>query len=152
MNVRTSKVWNRLGQWYGTRWFDLYGTACPSEWARVINRTDDKRLDVGLMAARRASQVYPFTLEQLEAAIPRRQIAGEKPVAEQLVDHVKANITLCHHQTRGPWSFFYRSMDDGSRSGSMEISGVTIEECEECGCLSHRVRAEELSASRAGVV
>lgn len=150
MNARTANVWKRCAQWYGARWFDTYGNQCPREWEAVINRTDEKRLEAGLAAARRASQIYPFTLGQLEAAIPKRHLPGEKPIADQLTDYVKANLTLCQHQNRGPWSFFYHNEDDGSRYGAMTISGVTISECKECSRPSHRVRTDELNVSHAG--
>src|SRR5690606_34233952 len=76
LSRRASRIWERLGQWYGSRLADAYGPTPPEDWAELIDRTDDERLEDALVSVRRESPVFPPTLGQLEAAIPKRQRAS----------------------------------------------------------------------------
>lgn len=150
---RAQRVWDRLASWYGTRLVDQYGKHPPEDWCGAIDRTDDERLEVGLLGARRASPAHPPTLGQFEAAIPAKQIGiGGQSAPEKLCEYAIKTFghELCKHQIARPWSYFgpmteYASKGRGGQMVMMpEVRGVVVPACDECGKQSRRVLLAEI--------
>lgn len=133
---RVARIWNRLGQWYGARWADSYGSVPPDDWADLIDRTDDERIEHALAEARRTSPIHPMTLGQLESAIPKKRRADDPSPAKVLCDFVLAQRRPCIHQTQRTWTYF---------SGANGIAGVVVPGCLECNSPSLRVKLEEIT-------
>lgn len=152
---RAQKIWKRLGTWYGARMADQYGTEPPSDWAELIDRTDDERLEIALFAVRREHVNHPPTLGQFEAAIPQKRNLGGPSVAMQLAQHVVRHLSLCQHQLMRPWSYYgpAHEFTSKARGGEVvkhpDVAGVVIAECKDCGRPSHRVKVEDLAGSAA---
>lgn len=153
VSARASRVWMRLGSWYGSRLGEAYGPTPPDDWVALIDRTDDERLEQGLLKVRRESPIHPPTLGQLEAAIPRRQFdgGGISPLAK-LSDHVMRTRELCKHQVAASWSWFGPEEELLSRSRGDEVvrqavpKGVVIPACPHCDKQSVRAMLDEVAA------
>jgi hypothetical protein len=151
-SARVERVWKRLAEWYGARLADQYGPTAPPDWALIIDRTDDERLETALIAVRRASPAWPPTLGQLESAIPTREIKGQPSLAEKLADHAvqKFGRVLCVHQVGKPWNYFGPMKEFVSKHRNNEvlthpdIRGVQIPACEPCGTPAKRLLASEM--------
>lgn len=149
VSKRARAVWKRLGQSYGTRMADTYGEVPPSDWCRVIDRTDPERLERALVKVREVCIQFPPTLGQFEAAIPKKQFGKNiKATHEQLCDHALRTLNLCEHQLWPPWTYFGKAVEDGSRAGYLQTNGVVIPACYAEGChkygKSHRILATDL--------
>lgn len=152
---RASQIWNRLGQWYGSKLADSYGPTPPPDWITVIDRTDDERLDQALIDIRRASPIFPPTLGQLEAALPARRIAGSPSAVLMLAEaaELRWRTSLCKHQRGRPWNYFgpmeeYVSKHLGGaivRHANISKGGVQIDGCAECGSESKRLLMSEIN-------
>lgn len=136
VSLRVSRIWNRLGQWYGARWGDSYGTVPPDDWAALIDRTDDDRIEHALAETRKASPVHPPTLGQLEAAIPKKRRPEDPSPAKVLCDFVLKHRNPCAHQVQRTWSYF---------GGPEGVKGAVVPECSECSRPSMRVKLEEVT-------
>jgi hypothetical protein len=79
ISTRAIRTWAKLGQWYGSRLADNYGTTPPEDWCELIDRTDDDRLLDALLAVRRESPIHPPTLGQIENSIPKRESGNSGP-------------------------------------------------------------------------
>lgn len=152
VSTRAKRVWRRLGQNYGARLADQFGPSCPEDWCDVIDRTDDERLDKALTKIRGEHLQFPPTLGQFEAAIPKRQFGGNQDsIPDRLACYAVKTLNLCEHQLPLPWSYFGHHVDDGSKYGYYDITGVIIESCrvESChkfGQPNHRILASDLPA------
>ena len=148
---RAERVWGRLTSWYGARLAEQYGSKPPEDWRELIDRTDDARLEAGLINVRRASPVHPPTLGQLEEAIPAKRIgpSGES-IAKQLNDFVLQHRSLCEHQIAKNWNYFGPVEELASKHRGSEIvshpviHGVQIPACMLCERPSLRVLQENL--------
>lgn len=153
LSRRASRIWERLGQWYGSRLADAYGPTPPEDWAELIDRTDDERLEIGLVAVRRATPVFPPTLGQLEAAIPKREsLAPNAPSRAQMAADAmmaKYGKELCKHQLAGRWTYFGPVQDFPNKHSLPEIvqhplvRGVHVDPCSQCDKPSRRVTIEQ---------
>lgn len=154
LSRRASRIWERLGQWYGSRLADAYGPTPPEDWAELIDRTDDERLEDALVSVRRESPVFPPTLGQLEAAIPKRQHAsGREPSkAQQIADLMlkKHGREMCVHQLAQPWNYFgpLREFQMPNTKPPLYIThpdprGVVVADCRDCGKPTFRVLIED---------
>ena len=148
-SARASKFWRRLGQTYGARMADQYGSTCPPDWCEIIDRTDDDRLGRTLIAIRQDHLQFPPTLGQFEAAIPKRKFGqSEHSVPERLAEHAANTLPLCEHQSRIPWNYFGAVIEDGRRP-LPTVTGVVIPECKTEGCYKfgkpgHRIMDTDL--------
>jgi hypothetical protein len=149
---RAQKAWDRLKSWYGTRLADSYGDAPPEDWCELIDRTDPERLEEALATVRSESPVYPPTLGQLEASVPKRRDSSGPSMAFLLSEHAvkKLQTQFCPHQLRGPWNYFgpvreYKRL--GTKSEAVkhpEVRGVHVPACQECGKPTHRFTVDDL--------
>jgi hypothetical protein len=147
---RASRVWDRLGQWYGSRLADNYGPTPPEDWCEVIDRTDDERLHSALSHLRHQSPVHPPTLGQLEDAIPKRETGLGGPssptrLAELLLK--THGSEMCAHQFRMGWNYFgplttFEVSVDKKKPDYVthpDPRGVQCPPCEACEKPSYRV-------------
>jgi hypothetical protein len=150
LSSRALKIWARLGQWYGSRLAESYGPTPPEDWAELIDRTDDDRLDSALLAVRRETPIHPPTLGQLENALPKKQVvaSGAPTKVQQLAELMlrKHNKDLCRHQFAKPWTYFGPPVEFPIPNTKPALSvtlpdprGVTVSECEACHKPSYRV-------------
>lgn len=145
------KVWARLGMWYGSKLADNYGPTPPDDWAELIDRTDEERLGEALLAVRRETPIFPPTLGQLEAAIPRPRVTSwSEPSKPQQIAELMLNRDLCKHQLASRWTFFgpMREFPVPSSKPPVTFShpdprGVVVAECAECGKSSYRALLDE---------
>ena len=144
---RVDRTWKRLGSWYGTRLTEQYGEHASEDWADLIDRTDDERLEDALLKVRRDSPIHPPTLGQLEAAIPRKEAQGpnvpsraQRAAELMLATHGQE---LCAHQLRSPWSYFGPVQEFTNKQSQVVshplVRGVQVGPCEQCGLPSYRV-------------
>lgn len=147
---RASKVWEKLGQWYGSRFADNYGPTPPEDWCGVIDRTDDESLHSALLSVRRASPIHPPTLGQLEDAIPKRETGNSGPSKPERLATLMLQNDLCKHQCLARWSYFgpmttFEIKRDKGKPDYVthpDPRGVVVAACEECGKPSVRVLLE----------
>lgn len=148
---RAKQFWKRLAQNYGARLQEQYGPTCPEDWCRVIDRTDDERLDAAMIAIRRDYLQFPPTLGQFEASIPGRRKVGEDSGPDRLAVHAVARFQLCEHQSSIPWNYFGETTDEwfepwGEVRKNYITKGVVIPGCSSCQRPGHRVKLEDLAA------
>ena len=146
---RAKLYWRRFGQSYGARMADQYGATCPPDWAEIIDRTDDERLNKAMMVIRREYLQYPPTLGQFEAAIPKRNLTSSRDsIIDRLAVHAVKTFPMCEHQLSKPWSYFGTKVDTGGRDLELRTHGVTIVACDDENCLrygkSYRLLESEL--------
>ena len=146
VSSRAKRFWKRCIQSWGTKLTEQYGTTCPDDWCKAINRTDNERLDMAIIALRQETPIWPPTLGQLEAAIPRKQIHGGDSIPDRLAQYAVSKFRLCEHQSMRPWNYFGELVDDGSKIGFPITKGVVIQECGDCRQSSHRLLVTELPA------
>lgn len=146
-------------QWWGVKLTDSYGAECPPDWADLIDRTDDERLDGALVALRQETPAFAPTLGQLEAALPKKRVTGamEPSVPERLAFEAVRRLTrMCAHQLRGPWTYFGQvTTYPKTKHRDYEVTnpephGVVIAACQHCGEPSHRLRMSDLPTAVAG--
>jgi hypothetical protein len=148
---RVDRFWKRLAMSYGSRLFEQYGENAPEDWAAVIDRTDDERLETALFAVRRESPNHPPTLGQLEAAIPGRTFGPETPSKPQTIcDYALRTIgkELCRHQIARPWTYFGPTREyvrGNTVTTYVDPRGVWVPPCEPCERPEHRVIPPEVS-------
>lgn len=150
LSRRASRVWDRLGQWYGSKLADSYGPTPPEDWAVLIDRTDDERLEQALLAVRRESPVFPPTLGQIESQIPKRATGGGPSKPQQLAELMLKTHDLCEHQRARPWNYFgplreflMPKIDPPLYVTHPDPRGVQVPACEQCGKPSYRVKLED---------
>lgn len=148
---RASKVWDRLGQWYGSRLADSYGPTPPEDWVTVIDRTDDERLDQALSHVRHQTPIHPPTLGQLEDAIPKRETGNSGPSKPQRLADLMMRLhgrDMCPHQIRSVWNYFGPLVTfeiKGDKKAPPQYvthpdpRGVQAPSCDACGKASYRV-------------
>lgn len=151
ISSRASKVWERLGQWYGARMADSYGPTPPDDCAELIDRTDDVRLWDALFAVRKETPIFPPTLGQLEAALPRRNLdADRQPSKAQTLCELMLKthgMQMCMHQHARPWNYF-GPVSEFAVANKQSVShadprGAQVPACEACGRPSYRVTLDE---------
>ncbi len=155
ISFRANRVWKRLGSWYGTRLVEQYGEHPPEDWAEIIDRTDDERLDDALLQVRRDTPIHPPTLGQLEAALPKKQWTsdGQPSKPQQIADLMleKHGAEMCIHQLARPWSYFGPMAEFEVLPKSKppvytrhpDARGVVVAPCEHCDKPSYRVLLEQ---------
>lgn len=149
---RADRTWKRLATWYGARFAEQYGATPPADWAEVIDRTDDERLETGLAVVRRAHVNHPPTLGQFEAAIPakRTDTGGRASIPSQLSAHALRTFPMCKHQIARPWNYFGPIEEFISKHRGNEvirhprIRGVQIPACQDCEKPSYRATLDEV--------
>lgn len=154
ISKRSQKVWARLVSWYGSRIAEAYGSEPPEDWAFLIDRNDDERLETALLAVRRLSPIHPPTLGQLESALPARTTAETPSLAFVLSEAALERFRdLCKHQIAKPWNYFGPIEDFVSKHRNNEIIrhprivGVQIPACAECGTYSRRLKLDEIAGA-----
>jgi hypothetical protein len=136
ISPRAKREWQRLTEWYGTRFTEQYGDTPPDDWAEVIDRADPETLKRGLNTIRAKYAVHPPTLPQFDQAMaPVREPGTKGPsVADRLCQHVMRNYAsrMTPKQIRGPWTYTGRTFAALDVTGKMvegqgmEIDGVDI--------------------------
>ncbi len=157
ISKRADRTWKRLASWYGARLAEQYGDNPPEDWADLIDRTDDERLEQALAAVRRASPTHPPTLGQLEAAVPSRHLASD-PSSVSILSAAAMRMlgkSLCMHQIAMPWNYFgpveeFASKNrDGEIVSHPRVRGVQIPPCAACGTQSRRLLLDDVVGAAA---
>lgn len=146
---RAARIWKRLLQHYGTRLTDQYDDACPDDWQAVINRHDDRALDVAIVTIRSRYPSQPPTLGEFEATIPRRARPESDNLVDRLAVHAAASFRMCLHQRGRPWSYFGRTEEVVTERGIERVRvvrGVLIPacDCDEGGNAGYRLLVRDL--------
>lgn len=146
-SVRAKRFWKRcIGSW-GAQMAEQFGTTIPDDWAIVVDRVDDERLDRAFLRLRQETPIYAPKLGQLEHAIPNK-LFGEDSIPDRLAQAAVKQFgpILCEHQLWRPWSYFGRNVSSEGRA-YQETVGVVIPACPDgCGKAGHRLTVEELGA------
>ncbi len=154
VSKRASKVWAKLGEWYGSRLADNYGPTPPEDWCEIIDRTDDESLHSALLSVRRASPIHPPTLGQLEDAIPKRESGKAGPSKPERLATLMLRNDLCKHQLFSRWNYFgpmttFELLPKRTPPEYVthpDPRGVQVPPCEQCERPSYRVTlAQEMA-------
>ena len=138
-STRATRFWKRLAQNYGAKLAEEYGPHPPEDWCAVIDRADDERLQKALVTIRAQHPNWPPTLGQFEATIPKRDMHRSDSTVDRLAVHAAGLPGLCEHQRMFRWNYFGR-VD----WPAVEIRGVVIPDCEDCGKPDRRVLVTDL--------
>lgn len=150
---RADRTWKRLATWYGSRLFEQYGENVPEDWALVIDRVDDDRLEQALLDVRRETPIHPPTLGQFEGKIPGKSLLPNTPSKSQIIcEYVmeKFGKELCKHQLAMPWAYFGPVREFVTKHAGGQVvnqpdpRGARIPACEPCGQPERTVRHPEL--------
>ena len=152
ISKRSQRAWARLSSWYGARLQEQYGPNPPDDWCEIFDRTDDERLQHGMLTARRESPIHPITLGQLEAAIPAKHGAvTRQSVPDVLCEAATRKFNPCQHQSAAGWNFFgpLREFVSKHAGGDLvthpDVRGVQIPACAECDRPSLRLLLDEIT-------
>lgn len=142
---RAQRVWDRLGDWYGARFADMFGDQPSQDWSVLIDRVSNEDLVAVLMLVRERHVTFPPTLPEFaslvkEARMPRG--ARTSSVAEQLTDFVARTYPLTPEQLRGPWTFLFRASPGGE-----VVTGVVIDA--DGAKPGYRISVEDMRAAEA---
>lgn len=121
---------------------DRFGTAIPDDWAAVVDRTDDERLNRAFLALRQKCPTFVPKLGEFEACIPRK-LFGEDSIPDRLAQAVLKRFNLCEHQLWQSWTYFGKNVS-GAGQFYQETAGVVVPGCDGCGRSSHRLLVEDL--------
>jgi hypothetical protein len=69
ISPRAARVWDRLRQWYGTKFVEQFGSTPPNDWCVAIDRADNEAIQRGLDICRAQHPSWPPTLPEFELAI-----------------------------------------------------------------------------------
>jgi hypothetical protein len=116
--ARVDRLWKRLGQWYGSRFADVYGPEPSEDWRACVDEASNDDVVAVLAMIRQRHVTFPPTLPEFESLF--REVRGRKKfpraseasMHDRLGDFVLKHRSLTFNQLRG-WEFKYRIGDDG---------------------------------------
>lgn len=120
---RAQRVWDRLGDWYGARFADMFGDRPPQDWCALIDRVSNDELISVLTLVRERHVTFPPTLPEFASLV--KETRAPRPalpsMPEKLTEYVTRNYRLTPAQQSAPWTFLYRS-----ESGRHFVTAVVI--------------------------
>jgi hypothetical protein len=122
---RALRLWQRLSEWYGSRFVQSYGEIPPRDWANLADRSSDDDLIRALAALKQRHPSHPPTLMEFEVLLRKPKRPEEQPpsVQDLLTKHVFRTRTLTPAQYRG-WTWLHAGKA-WSQEGA-PVTGVVI--------------------------
>lgn len=109
-SARAKRLWQRLGEWYGTRLLEQYGAEPPPDWCEIVDRCDNEKVKKGLSVIRRYFLKHPPTLPEFDLAMRPPHLEGPAGpnTAERLCTFIMRNyrVKITERQIREPWIYF----------------------------------------------
>jgi hypothetical protein len=137
ISARAKRVWQRLTEWYGSRFTEQYGESPPEDWCASIDHVDNETVKRGLAAIRSKYAAHPPTFPQFDEAMAPIRSTGVRTesITDQLCAFVahKYGSGLTPSQMRGPWVYIGRQFDSVdltqklTANHGVEITGVVID-------------------------
>jgi hypothetical protein len=115
VSARAKRVWQRLAEWYGSRFIEQYGEAPPEDWSATIDRADNETVKRGLAVIRSKHPAHPPTFPEFDQAMAPVRSTGVRTVSvtDQLCAFVmrRYGSRLTPTQVRGPWVYIGHTFD-----------------------------------------
>ena len=144
------RLWQRLGEMFGTRFAEAYGPRPPDSWVEAVGELRYDQIRGALAKIRNAGLAHPPTLpEFLGFAKGITQAPAETSAAIQsrLVAYAVKHCRLTERQLATPWAWLHRGDASSRNAEPFSIAGVVIPADGEAP--RHRVMVEDLNLEAA---
>lgn len=74
---RSKRLWDRLGQWYGSRLAEQYGAEPPQDWCEVVDAADNDTVTRALADIRVKHLTHPPTFPEFNSIVRKAKHARE---------------------------------------------------------------------------
>jgi hypothetical protein len=123
-NARSNRVWKKLGEWYGSRFGDVYGPEPPDDWRACVDEASNDEVVAVLALIRQRHVTFPPTLPEFQALFREARNARggntEPAMHDRLADFAVRRRTLTFSQMRN-WTFLYREQDGAQVTTALVI-------------------------------
>lgn len=100
-SARSKRLWDRLGQWYGSRLAEQYGSEPPKDWCEVVDAADNDTVTRVLSEIRNRHTTYPPTFPEFHALFAHaKHQRAEGPSAVDIIEQHLQRRNLTFKQGR----------------------------------------------------
>lgn len=98
---RSKRLWERLGQWYGARLAEQYGSEPPQDWCEVVDAADNDTVTRVLGEIRNTHTTHPPTFPEFHKLFARaRHARAAGPSAVDVLEEHLQRRSLTFKQGR----------------------------------------------------